>query len=157
MKKDFEILPKREGKGRFIGSVLGIRSLADGWWGEGEFKAFLDGDGEFPTICGTGSEDYVGLSWGIQETPFLYLGCSLDQKGFVCMYRWHLRDPIVWKKDGRITMQQIGWKDGLFERQDDWSCAAFWYEAVPSAPLPPMPDVKARTVNITPPAPAEKK
>ena len=157
LKKDFEILPKREGKGRFIGSVLGIRSLADGWWGEGEFKAFLDGDGEFPTICGTGSEDYVGLSWGIQETPFLYLGCSLDQKGFVCMYRWHLRDPIVWKKDGRITMQQIGWKDGLFERQDDWSCAAFWYEAVPSAPLPPMPDVKARTVNITPPAPAEKK
>ena len=75
----------------------------------------MDGDKEFPTICGTGSEDYVGLAWGIQQTPFLYNGCSLDEKNFVSMYRWHLPDPIAWQKEGRITIQQIAWKKGLVE------------------------------------------
>ena len=152
LQKDFELLPKREGRGRFVGSVIGIRPLEGDWWGEGEFKVYLDGDEEFPTICGTGSEDYVGLSWGMQETPFLFHGCPLDEKGFVCMYRWHLPDPIVWKKDCRVTIQQIGWRGGLYERRDDWSCATFWYEPMPSAPLPPLPDVKARTADVAPEA-----
>jgi hypothetical protein len=148
LKQDFELLPTREGKGRFIGSVMGIRALEGNWWGEGEVKIYLDGDEEFPTICGTGSEDYVGLSWGMQQTPFRYHGCSLDQKGFVSMYRWHLPDPIYWQQEIRVTIQQIGWKDGLYERQDDWSCATFWYEPIPSAPLPDMPDQTARTTNL---------
>lgn len=148
LKRDFELLPKRTAKGRFIGSVMGIRAMEANWWGEGEVKVYLDGDTEHPTICGTGSEDYVGLSWGMQQTPFRYHGCSLDQKGFVSMYRWHLPDPIFWQKDVRVTIQQIGWNDGLYERQDDWSCATFWYEPIPSAPLPEMPGVEARTVNV---------
>jgi hypothetical protein len=148
LKQDFELLPSREGQGRFIGSVMGIRALEGNWWGEGEVKVYLDGDTEYPTICGTGSEDYVGLSWGMQQTPFRHHGCSLDQKGFVSMYRWHLPDPIYWEKEVRVTIQQIGWKDGLYERQDDWSCATFWYEPVPSAPLPEMPGHQARTANL---------
>jgi hypothetical protein len=148
LKQDFELLPHRQGRGRFLGSIMGIRSLADGWWGEGEIKVYRDGDTAWPTICGTGSEDYVGLSWGIQQTPFLYNGCSLDQQGFVSMYRWHLPDPVYWEKDCRIAIQQIGWKNGLFERQDDWSCATFWYEPVPSAPLPLFPDLTKRTANL---------
>lgn len=106
LKQDFEILPKRTGKGRFIGTVLGIRSLEPNWWGEGEIKIFMDGDTEFPTICGTGSEDYVCLSYGMQQTPFLYHGCSLNQDGFISMFRWHLPDPIYWEKECRITIQQ---------------------------------------------------
>jgi len=152
LKKDFEILPKRTQKGRFLGCVLGIRSLElKPWWGEGEIKFYMDGDDEFPTICGTGSEDYVGLSWGVQQTPFLYNGCSLndEKNGYISMYRWHLPDPIYWKKECRITIQQIGWKRGLYERQDDWSGAAFWYEPVPSAPLPPLPDVAARVADLS--------
>jgi hypothetical protein len=149
LKQDFELLPKREGRGRFLGSIIGVRALQREWWGEGEVKVFMDGDKEFPTICGTGAEDYVGLSWGMQQTPFLFNGCSLNQKQFVSMYRWHLPDPILWEKECRITIQQIGYKEGgLFERQDDWSTASFWYEPIPSAALPAMPDVEARTKDI---------
>ncbi len=148
-KQDFELLPERKNKGRFIGSVIGIRNLhPDRWWGEGEVKVFMDGDQQFPTICGTGSEDYVGLAWGIQQTPFQYNGCSLNQNNFISMYRWHLPDPVAWRKQARITIQQIAWKDGLAETSDDWSCATFWYEPTPSAPLPTLPDVKARTADI---------
>ena len=156
--RDFTILPERTGKGRYIGAVLGIRYEDRNWWGEGEIKIYMDGDTAFPTICGTGSEDYVCLSYGVQQTPFLYNGCSLldHDRGFVSMYRWHLPDPVFWETDCRITIQQIGWStevmkekgSGLYERQDDWSAAAFWYEPVPSAPLPEMPGREARVRDI---------
>lgn len=68
------------------------------------------------------------------------------------MYRWHMVDPIVWHDECRVTIQQIAWSDeveeGLVETSDDWSCATFWYEPVPSEPLPPMPDYQARTGDI---------
>lgn len=148
-KVDFELLPQRTNKGRFIGSIIGIRNLhPNQWWGEGEIKVYMDGDKEFPTIVGTGSEDYVGLAWGIQQTPFFYNGCSLNEKNFISMYRWHLPDPIAWQKEARITIQQIAWRNGLAETSDDWSCATFWYEPAPSAPLPALPDTAARTADI---------
>ncbi len=156
LKNDFEMLPQRKGKGRFIGAVLGIRALEGNWWGEGEIKIYMDGDTKFPTICGTGSEDYVCLSYGMQQTPFMYHGCSWNQKGFISMYRWHIPDPIFWHDECRITIQQIGWSqkhreetgEPLYERQDDWTSATFWYEAVPSAPLPEFPDLEARVSNL---------
>jgi hypothetical protein len=148
-KKDFELLPERHQKGRFIGSIIGIRNLhPNQWWGEGEIKVYMDGDTQWPTIVGTGSEDYVGLAWGIQQAPFLYNGCSLNEKNFVSMYRWHLPDTIAWQKQGRITIQQIAYQKGLAETSDDWSCATFWYEPVPSARLPELPEIKARTADI---------
>ncbi|MCA9430905.1 MAG: DUF2961 domain-containing protein, partial [Candidatus Omnitrophica bacterium] len=149
LKQDFEILPKRNGVGRYIGCLLGVRYLEKSWWGEGEVKVYLDGDTEFPTICGTGSEDYVGLSWGIQEATQRYLGCNLNREGYVSMYRWHLPDPIVWKEDIRVTIQQLSWAPyGYDERQDDWSVATFWYEPVPSEPLPTLPSYEERTADL---------
>ncbi len=148
-KQDFELLPQRTGKGRYVGALIGIRNLHPGqWWGEGEIKIYMDGDAQFPTIVGTGSEDYVGLSYGMQQTPYLYNGCNLDQNIFVSMYRWHLPDPIYWHKSARITIQQIAWQKGLAETQDDWSTATFWYEPVPSGPLPSLPGVEARTADL---------
>jgi len=169
-KRDFEILPERHQKGRFIGTVIGVRNLQPThWWGEGEIKIYLDGDKEFPTIVGTGSEDYVGHGWGVQLYQHLYHGCTFkanlvgavgpspeDQNRFVTMYRWHLPDPIVWQKSGRVTMQQLASvpKVGLAETADDWTCSTFWYEPVPSAVLPAMPDVKARMADLYEPEPA---
>jgi hypothetical protein len=148
-KHDFELLPYRHQKGRFMGAVIGVRNLhPKQWWGEGEFKVYMDGDKEFPTICGTGSEDYAGLAWGMERAPFQYHGCSFNEKNFSSMYRWHLLDPIVWRREARITIQQLGWADQIAETHDDWSCGTFWYEPVPSEKLPVMPDVKARTANI---------
>jgi hypothetical protein len=153
LKEDFELLPQRKQKGRLMGAVIGVRNMnPQQWWGEGEIKVYMDGDTDFATIVGTGSEDYVGLAWGIQQTPFFYNGCSLNENNFISMYRWHLPDPLAWRKEARITMQQIAWANGLAETQDDWSTATFWYEPVPSAELPPLPDKEARIADIWTPA-----
>lgn len=155
--RDFELLPERRGNGRFIGAVIGVRPLSGDWWGEGEFKAYLDGDTAFATIVGTGSEDYVGQSWGLQRTAFLNHGANWIEggdRGRISMYRWHLVDPIVWRTQARITMQQIGCcrplpaETHLFERRDDWSAASFWYEPIPSAALPPIPDAATRLADL---------
>jgi hypothetical protein len=159
-------MPQRKGKGRYLGSLMGIRTLHPGWWGEGEVKIYMDGDTDFPTICGTGSEDYVGLSYGIQNTTYPYHGCNLLHRSdetvealdipkdavvsmnreFISMYRWHVPDPIYWKEECQVTIQQIGCC--LYERDDDWSAATFWYEPVPSEPLPPLPDRAARIADL---------
>ena len=94
----------------------------------------------------------IRVWWDGQEHPSIE--CPIgDLFGFAhgkitSMYRWHLPDAIAWQKEARITIQQIAWKNGLAETQDDWSCATFWYEPVPSAPLPALPDVQARTADI---------
>ena len=147
--RDFELQPMRQGCGRFLGTVIGVRALHDFWWGEGEVKVYLDGDEAFPTLCGTGAEDFVGLSWEMQQTPFLYHGASLHQGRFTSMYRWHLPDPVLWQKEARVTIQQIGFKEGrLVETFDDWCCSTFWYEPLPSRRLPPMPTWEERTANL---------
>jgi hypothetical protein len=165
--EDFELLPQRRGRGRFIGALMGIRTLHPGWWGEGEVKFYLDGDTDFPTICGTGSEDYVGLSYGMQNTTYAYHGCNLlfesdktvealnikrevmvpMNREFISIYRWHLPDPIYWAEACRVTIQQIGCC--YYEREDDWSSATFWYEPIPSEPLPALPDRASRIADLS--------
>jgi hypothetical protein len=148
-KKDFEILPQRKNQGRYIGTVIGVRNLhPKQWWGEGEVKVFMDGDKEFATIVGTGAEDYVGHAWGLDPQACLYNGCTLHEKGFATIYRWHLLDPIAWKKECRITIQQLTWEKGPVDTADDWCCSTFWYEPTPSEPLPAFPDLKARTADM---------
>lgn len=163
--QDFTLLEKRQGRGRYLGTVIGVRPSDDNWWGEGEMKAFIDGDQDFPTINGSGAEDYVGLSWGLQQNAFQYNGASWVENGDttttgrISMYRWHVLDPILWKEDIRITIQQIGhngnapttfeaYLGDLYEREDDWSAATFWYESIPSAPLPTMPGLGDRIADL---------
>jgi hypothetical protein len=111
--KDFELLPRVEGHGRFFGMNMGVNSnplYGESWWGEGEMKLFLDGDKEFPTLAGTGSEDYIGTGWGQGAFSNPYAGCLIaDAKNRQwTLYRFHVPDPIYFDSSIRVTMQQIG-------------------------------------------------
>jgi hypothetical protein len=116
MQRDFVIEDGLEGPGRFAGCNVGIRVLDDGfWYGEGEVKMYIDGDGEHPTICGTGLEDYAGSAWGMGEHAAPFSGSPLEvrpkgrpQPAFVGFYRWHAPDPVMFRHDLRVTVQQIG-------------------------------------------------
>ena len=121
--KDFAILEKVKGEGSFLGCVVGVRTLSLEWWGEGEIKIYMDGDEEFPTICGTGAEDYYLTAYdGVGPHGTLYQGSPLRFQDFISFYRWHVLDPIYFHQDIRITMQQIGatYEEGYYERSDDW-------------------------------------
>lgn len=122
--KDFELLPNVTGKGRYLGTNIGINtrpSYKKSWWGEGEVKIFLDGDKRFPTLVGTGTEDYIGTAWG-QGTFFNDFAGSLianDSTHEWAFYRYHIPDPVYFSSACRITMQQIGgeMKDVVREMQ----------------------------------------
>jgi hypothetical protein len=110
---DFEMLPKINGKGRFLGVSVGLNvdsSYGKTWWGEGEVKMYLDGDAKYPTINGTGSEDYLGSAWGLGKFVNRYQGCTIasDSTREYNFYRWHVPDAIYFNKDIRVTIQQIG-------------------------------------------------
>ncbi len=114
LQQDYHILPKVEGKGRYLGVNIGCRAdmerYFNTWWGEGEVKVFMDGDTELPTLCGTGTEDYIGTGWGQGRYAHLYQGCHVaDEKNFnYCFYRYHVPDPVYFRNEARITIQQIG-------------------------------------------------
>ena len=119
-----------------------------GWWGEGEIKFFLDGDDEFPTICGTGTEDYFGGAWGFTtnfSAPYLGYpqgGCDGRTGNRHGLYRFHIMDPIRFHEDLKVTMQAIGWRseERYLPLQDDISSVAYWYQREPHAPFPELGD-----------------
>lgn len=113
LKKDFEILPKIEGKGRFLGTNIGVicdTIYRDTWFGEGEVKIYMDGDKEYPTLCGTGTEDYIGTGWGQEPYTNMRQGCPVGDKhkGLYAFYRYHTVDPVFFNRDCRVTIQQMG-------------------------------------------------
>ena len=110
---DFLVLPRVQGSGRFLGMSVGLNTdsvYAKTWWGEGEVKMYLDGDKAYPTIAGTGAEDYSGTGWGMGVYSNRYQGCTVadEAKGQFAFYRWHIPDAIYFNSDLRITLQQIG-------------------------------------------------
>lgn len=114
MRRDYQILPKVEGRGRYLATTFGVIAnmavYGRSWWGEGEVKVYLDGDDELPTLCGTGTEDYIGAAWGQGRFDHLYQGCHLadDVRFWYGFYRQHIPDPIYFEKDIRLTIHQIG-------------------------------------------------
>jgi hypothetical protein len=138
---------------------------SSGWWGEGEIKFFLDGDSEFPTICGTGTEDYFCGSYNFENqetrryeefcTPYAGLhqvlrpdGLYRSQQRFG-LYRWHVTDPVRFQQDLRVTIQALGWRSGrrYLPLRDDLASVAFWYQTLPTAPFPEFPDQDACEVT----------
>jgi hypothetical protein len=111
--EDFEILPAVGGKGRFLGTNVSIHAnpvYNECWWGEGEVKIYMDGDTEYPTLIGTGTEDYIGTAWGQGQYYSNYMGCPVadDTNKQWTFYRYHIPDPLFFKSNCRVTIQQIG-------------------------------------------------
>jgi hypothetical protein len=142
-----------KGRGQYVGTYLAWQVNNTGWWGEGEIKFFLDGD-QWPTICGTGTEDYFCGSYNFENqathqyqeftTPYAGLaqvirpdGVYRSQQRFG-LYRWHITDPIRFEQDLRVTIQALGWRSGgrYLPLQDDIASVAYWYQTLPTAPFP---------------------
>lgn len=151
------ILDGVRGQGQYVGTYIAWGANNGGWWGEGEVKFYLDGDTDWPTICGTGTEDYFGGAWNFEHpqgeygeysTPFLGMpqvlrpdGLYRSQQRFG-MYRWHVMDPIRFEQDLRVTVQALGWRNDMryLPLQDDVASTAFWYQTEPHVPHPALPD-----------------
>jgi hypothetical protein len=155
-KSVYTIVDGIRGHGHYVGTYLAVGVTNNNWWGEGEVKFYMDGDAEFPTICGTGTEDYFGGSynWDVNgqyityTTPFLGMhelirpdGTYRSQQRFG-MYRWHILDPIRFQSDLRVEIQMLGWRDGerYLPLQPDVASVCYWYQTLPTAPFPTLPD-----------------
>jgi hypothetical protein len=163
-KQDYVLVDGIKGKGHYVGAYMAWEVHENGWWGEGEIKFFMDGDTQFPTICGTGTEDYFcgSYDWdtrrkvaeGVEVVDYTeytgpYTGLHQVIRGDghyqvmqrFGMYRWHINDPIRFDKDLRVTIQALGWRsDGRYlPLQDDLASVVFWYQTEPHATFPKFP------------------
>ncbi len=158
-KEVYTIMDGIKGKGHYVGTYMAWGVNNAGWWGEGEIKFYMDGDREFPTICGTGTEDYFCGSYNYENkktgqyeeytTPYSGLcqvlrpdGVYVSQTRFG-MYRFHITDPIRFEQDLKVTIQALGWRSGgrYLPLQDDIASVAFWYQTLPAAEFPALADV----------------
>ncbi|HEX7014459.1 MAG TPA: glycoside hydrolase family 172 protein [Cyclobacteriaceae bacterium] len=158
------ILDGVKGKGHYVGTYMGVGVRNNGWWGEGEIKFYIDGDKDYATIVGTGTEDYFCGSYNFenratrqyQEFSTAYAGLHQvirpdgmyrSQQRFG-MYRWHIQDPIRFDKDLKVTIQDLGWRQGGYLAQkSDVITVAFWYQREPHAPFPKLPGRKELEIN----------
>ncbi|WP_040616410.1 glycoside hydrolase family 172 protein [Oceanicola granulosus] len=173
--EDHTILDGVRGQGTYVGTYMAWGVNNNGWWGEGEIKFFLDGDQEWPTICGTGTEDYfcgaynfdVGAMDPDQKNAYRefttpYAGMPqvirpdgvYDSQTRFGMYRWHITDPIRFETDLKVTIQALGWRGWRSNEerrylplQDDIASVAFWYQTLPTAPFPELPSRDDLQVN----------
>jgi hypothetical protein len=156
----YTILDGVQGQGQYVGTYLAWEVHSPGWWGEGEIKFFMDGDKEFPTICGTGTEDYFCGSYNFENkeirkyqtfsTPYTGLAQVLPADKIYevgqrfGLYRWHIADPVRFEKDLKVTIQALGWKEGgrYLQEEDDIASVAFWYQKEPHKKFPQLPVTK---------------
>ena len=161
----YTILDGVQGRGQYVGTYMAWGSHNTGWWGEGEIKFYIDNDRDFPTICGTGTEDYFGGSYNFDPSVPIS-GMNKDSIGYVefttpyaglpqvirpdgryqsqmrfGLYRWHILDPIRFETELKVTIQALGWrKDKRYlPLQDDIASVAYWYQTLPAAPFPALP------------------
>jgi hypothetical protein len=164
-KNVYTIIDNVKGKGQYVGTYMAWGVHNNGWWGEGEIKFYLDGDKDFPTINGTGTEDYFCGSYDFESptkhqyeeftSPYTGLAQVLRPDGLYRsqerfgLYRWHITDPVRFETDLRVTIQALGWRDDgrYLPLQDDISSVAFWYQAEPHTAFPQLPDKDHLAVN----------
>jgi hypothetical protein len=171
-KKDYVLVDSIKGKGQYVGTYLAYGSHKNGWWGEGEIKFFMDGDTQFPTVNGTGTEDYFCGSYDFDSSKKNNAGIETSEYTEFCspysglpqvirgdghyevaqrfgLYRWHIADPIRFEKDLKVTIQDLGWhSDGRYmPLQDDIASVVFWYQSEPHGAFPVFPSKDELEVN----------
>ncbi|MHC1787397.1 MAG: glycoside hydrolase family 172 protein [Christensenellales bacterium] len=164
----YTILDDIHGRGKYVGTYLAWGVHDNGWWGEGEVKFYLDGDREYPTLCGTGTEDYFCGSYDFEDPvhqdrylPFStpYTGLQVVEPDRLYgsqmrfgLYRWHLQDPIYFKQDLRVTIQALGWRSGgrYLPLKDDIASVAYWYQEAICQTMPALPDADALEIPFYP-------
>lgn len=159
----YTIVDKISGQGQYVGLYMTWKSNNPGWWGEGEIKFYIDGDDAFPTINGTGTEDYFLGSYGwyvvkdgklkpgtyttnYSGVPQLIMPDSVNNLDYPYygMYRWHIKDPVYFSKDLKVTMQDLGWKSGggtnrlYLAQHSDISSVVYWYQKEPHGAFPEL-------------------
>ena len=162
------ILNEVVGRGHFLGTYVAWQVTNPGWWGEGEMKFFIDGDGAHPTICTTGTEDYFGGAWNFEHPKGRYGEFSHPYQGFhdvsagkkiykryqkFGLYRFHLTDPITFHENFRATIQSLGWDNSIQPRvylhqRDYISSLSWWYQETPQASLLPWTPEELNTPNV---------
>jgi hypothetical protein len=161
----FTMIDEVKGKGHYVGTYMAWGVNNNGWWGEGEIKFFMDGDSKFPTINGTGAEDYFCGSYDFENqkthqyeefsTAYAGLhqvirpdGMYASQQRFG-MYRWHIMDPIRFEKELKVTIQDLGWRNGgtYLQQQSDISSVVYWYQTEPHNTFPKLPTKNELEVN----------
>ena len=164
-KQVYTIVDNIKGKGHYVGTYMAWGVHNNGWWGEGEIKFYLDGDKDFPTINGTGTEDYFNGSYDFENqtthqyeeftSPYSGLpqvikpdGLYQSQQRFG-LYRWHIPDPVRFENDLRVTIQDLGWREGktYLPLMDDIASVAYWYQIEPHAPFPKLPAKELLEIN----------
>ncbi len=151
---DYTIL-EATGQGQYVGTVYSVHQMENGWFGEGDDRFYIDGE-ESPSLRGTGTEDYFNDAWGFRSFSTPFYGVPLFEGYFagdrVSAYRWHLNDPVAFKRSlkvaiehkGSIFTDQILELGGCIERQDWISSVAFWYQQPPAGSAQPWPPAKER-------------
>ena len=144
--KDNYLVLSAKGTGHYVGMLLSVRSLKSGWFGEGDDMIFIDDDVWPPSIHGTGTEDYFLSSYGFRFTysaPYfgiIRVGDTSDWTGRFVVYRFHIEDPIPFKKHIKVTIEH----GHANNRSDDWSSVAYWYQTEPHIEFFEMPPPSER-------------
>jgi hypothetical protein len=128
------------GRGHLVGCVLSIKNNDGGWWGEGDEIVEVDGNRE---MQGTGSEDYFCESYGLRPGCFPYFGVTLLEESFTTAYRWHVPDPVTFRKSLRFSIEQ-GTGAPPFRSGNYYYSVAYWYQTEPHAAFPRLPAAQER-------------
>lgn len=149
--QDNYVWMEAQGHGQYVGVTMSVLQNQDGWWGEGDDMFFIDG-AKMPSIAGTGSEDYFLGAWDFGGKPFSYqlYGAPVVGKELAgsrsSVYRFHLDSPIPFTTSFKATIEHGNTND----RSDNFYSVAYWYQAEPHAPFPPLPSVEQRLPALQP-------
>jgi hypothetical protein len=121
------IILETEGKGHYIGCVLNIENVGKGldYLMEGDLRIYVD-DQQEPIYRSTGTEDYFLSGWYFAGGKFAgpFHGLTIKEADRLSAYRFHIYDPIPFKKRLKVTIDHGEHNEAL----GCYSSCAYWYQ-----------------------------